>query len=43
LNAGVGLVPLAPLADVKEELLPAVVQRRTARINALPRRQAAKL
>jgi predicted transposase YdaD len=42
-NAGVALVPLAPLADVKEESLPGLVQRMAARFNAEPPSRAAKL
>ncbi len=43
LSAGVALVPLAPLADVKEESLPGLVQRMAARINAESAPRAAKL
>jgi len=43
LSAGVALVPLAPLADVKEESLPDLVQRMAPRINAEPPARAAKL
>lgn len=43
LTAGVGLVPLAPLADVPELALPGVVRRMAERINAEPRSRAAKL
>jgi len=43
LAAGVGLVPLAPLADVPEAALPEVVRRMAARINGEPRPRAAKL
>jgi hypothetical protein len=43
LNAGVVLVPLAPLTDVSEDALPGLVRRIAARINSEPRPQAAKL
>jgi len=43
LNAGVGLVPLAPLTDVPEADLPRIVGRMAERINAEPRPRAAKL
>jgi len=43
LNAGVGLVPLAPLTDVPEADLPQIVGRMAGRINAEPRPKAAKL
>ena len=43
LNAGVELVPLAPLADVPEQQLPELVQKMADRINALPPGRAAKL
>ena len=43
LSAGVNLVPLAPLADVSEAILPALVTRMAARINAEPPPRAAKL
>jgi len=42
-NASAALVPLAPLADDKEQSLPELVQRMAARINADPPAQAAKL
>ena len=43
LAAGVGLVPLAPLADVAAADLPGVVRRMAERINREPRPRAAKL
>ena len=43
LIAGVGLVPLAPLTDVTEATLPAVVRRMAGRINGEPRPRAARL
>ncbi len=43
LNAGVGLVPLAPLTDVQESALPQLVRRMAERINVEPRDRAAKL
>ena len=43
LNAGIGLVPLAPLADITEDSLPSLVQHMAKRINAEPRPRAAKL
>lgn len=43
LNAGLALVPLARLADVREQSLPGLVQRMAARINAEPVPRAAKL
>jgi len=43
LNAGIGLVPLAPLTDVPEADLPQLVGRMAERINAEPRPRAAKL
>jgi hypothetical protein len=43
LNAGVNLVPLAPLTNVAEEVLPELVRRMAARINAEPAPRAAKL
>ncbi len=43
LNAGVNLVPLAPLTNVAEESLPDLVRRMGARINAEPRPRAAQL
>ena len=43
LNAGIGLVPLAPLTKVTEADLPGVVRRMADRINSEPRPRAAKL
>ncbi len=43
LNAGIGLVPLAPLTDVPPADLPQLVGRMAERINAEPRPRAAKL
>ena len=43
LNAGIGLVPLAPLTKVSRADLPGVVRRMAGRINAEPRPLAAKL
>lgn len=43
LSAGVGLVPLASLADVSAAALPGVVQQMADRINSEPRPRAAKL
>ncbi len=43
LNAGVGLVPLAPLTDVPEAALPQVVRRMADRINSEPRSRASRL
>ncbi|MBV8126302.1 MAG: hypothetical protein JO114_01405 [Planctomycetaceae bacterium] len=43
LNAGIGLVPLAPLTDVPEADLPQLVGLMAERINAEPRSRAAKL
>jgi hypothetical protein len=43
LNAGVNLVPLAPLTNVPEESVPDLVRRMAARINAEPAPRAAKL
>ena len=43
LTAGVNLVPLAPLTDIAEEALPALVQRMADRINTEPRPRAAML
>jgi predicted transposase YdaD len=43
LTAGVNLVPLAPLTNVSEADLPAVVRRMADRINREPRPKAAKL
>jgi hypothetical protein len=43
LTGSVGLLPLAPLADVEPTDLPALVQRMAARINQEPRPRAAKL
>ncbi len=43
LTAGVRLVPLAPLTDVREPDLPGLVQRMAARINGEPRPRAARL
>lgn len=43
LNAGIGLVPLAPLTNVSEADLPGVVRRMADRINSEPRPRAAKL
>jgi hypothetical protein len=43
LNAGVELVPLAPLADVTEQQLPELVHKMAERINALDSARAAKL
>jgi predicted transposase YdaD len=43
LTAGVNLVPLARVADVKVEAIPAVIERMAARINAEPEHRAAKL
>jgi predicted transposase YdaD len=43
LNAGIGLVPLAPLTDVPAADLPQLVGRMAERINAEPRPRAAKL
>ena len=43
LTGGVGLVPLAPLADVEPPGLPALVRRMADRINQEPRPRAAKL
>ncbi len=43
LNAGVELVPLAPLSDVAEQQLPDLIHRMAARINILPPGRANKL
>jgi predicted transposase YdaD len=43
LNAGVALVPLAPLTDVSEDALPDLIRRMAARINSEPPPQANKL
>ncbi len=43
LNASVGLVPLAPLTNVPESVLPRLVRRMADRINVEPRARAAKL
>ena len=43
LNAGINLVPLAPLTNVAEDSLPDLVQQMAARINAEPAPRAAKL
>ncbi len=43
LNAGVNLVPLAPLANVPAEALPGLVQRMATRINAEPEPRASML
>ncbi len=43
LTAGVNLVPLAPLTNIAEEELPALVQRMADRINTEPRPRAAML
>jgi hypothetical protein len=43
LNAGVGLVPLAPLTDVPEAALPQVVRRMADRINSERRSRASRL
>jgi predicted transposase YdaD len=43
LNAGIGLVPLAPLTSVSEMDLPRIVGRMAERINVEPRPRAAKL
>jgi predicted transposase YdaD len=43
LNAGISLVPLAPLTDVTEAGLPAVIRRMEERINAEPKPRARKL
>jgi hypothetical protein len=43
LNAGVELVPLAPLADVEEGQLPDLIRQMGERINALEQGRAAKL
>ena len=43
LTAGLNLVPLAPLTNVAEEVLPTLVQRMADRINAEPGPRAAKL
>jgi predicted transposase YdaD len=43
LTAGVNLVPLAPLTNVKEDELPGLVQRMNERISAEPRPRALKL
>jgi predicted transposase YdaD len=43
LNAGVNLVPLAPLANIAEPALPGLVERMAARINAEPRSRSEKL
>ena len=43
LNAGIGLVPLAPLTKVSRADLPGVVRRMAGRINAEPRPLADKL
>ena len=43
LTGGVGLVPLAPLADITEDSLPSLVQHMAKRINGEPRSRAAKL
>jgi predicted transposase YdaD len=43
LHAGVGLLPLAPLADVPDSALPDVVGRMAERINREPGPRAAKL
>jgi hypothetical protein len=42
-NAGIGLVPLAPLTAVSEADLPRIVGRMAERINAEPRARASKL
>src|SRR5262249_60410629 len=42
-NAGVNLVPLAPLTNVAEESLPDLVRRMAERINAEPEPRARKL
>ncbi len=43
LTAGVNLVPLAPLTNVPEEVLPGLVRRMAERINAEPEPRADKL
>jgi hypothetical protein len=43
LNAGIGVVPLAPLTKVSEADLPEVIRRMSDRINNEPRPRAAKL
>ncbi|HEX3450634.1 MAG TPA: hypothetical protein VHS97_20430, partial [Isosphaeraceae bacterium] len=43
LTGGVNLVPLAPLTNVSENDLPALVRRMDARISAQPRPEALKL
>jgi len=43
LTAGVNLVPLAPLTNVKEDELPGLVRRMDGRINAEPRPRALRL
>ncbi|MGO8899536.1 MAG: hypothetical protein ACLQU5_14500 [Isosphaeraceae bacterium] len=43
LTGGVGLVPLAPLADITEDSLPSLVQHMAKRINGEPGSRAAKL
>jgi predicted transposase YdaD len=43
LDGGVGLLPLAPLSDVREADLPDVVRRMAERINREPRPRADKL
>ncbi len=43
LNAGVGLVPLAPLTNVSEPELPGLIARMSERINREPRFRAEKL
>ena len=43
LSAGVGLAPLAPLAEVSDVELPGVVRRMADRINSEPRPRASKL
>ncbi len=43
LTSGVNLVPLAPLTNVREDELPALVRRMEGRISAEPRPSAAKL
>ena len=43
LTAGLNLVPLTPLTNVAEEVLPGLVQRMADRINAEPGPRAAKL
>jgi hypothetical protein len=43
LTAGINLVPLAPLTNVREDELPGLVRRMDGRINAEPRARALRL